>query len=267
MNSVISTFNHSSRRLPLVLAFCAASFCAGAAEPQAPAAAPVAAPATPAAAQPKAAAPAATAPAPAAPATPVPATPAAATPAPAAAKTTAPAGRSAAAAKAAIATPTANAVTLDSFRIISERNIFNANRIGRTTRTENAAPAQKVDQISFVGTMETDQGLRAFFDGSDAVYRRVVRAGESVGEFKVVKIAADNVVLSRDSKEIPLRLTQQLRRPEGGDWSVTGFVASAVARPVANSTEIDPNTPAQIPADASDVLRRLMEQRQKQLKQ
>jgi hypothetical protein len=123
-----------------------------------------------------------------------------------------------------------------------------------------------VDTISLVGTMESDQGVRAFFDSSDAALRKAARAGDSVGEFAVKQISSDSVVLVREGRDIPLRLTQQLRRPEGGEWTVTGIVASAApARAV--TAENDPATPPPIPADASDVLRRLMEQRQKQLKQ
>lgn len=261
MNSVRSNFDNSSRRLSLLLALCVAGAQAMAAEAAAPAAsapaavqsestpAPVAnsaaAPARAATPQPKAA-PAAAGPA---------AQPRAATATPAAAAASKP------------ATAAAQPVTIDSFRLITERNIFNPNRIGRTVRnSEPAAPVQKVDTISLVGTMESEQGLRAFFDSSNAALPKAARAGDSVGEFAVQKISSDGVVLVRDGKEIPLRVTQQLRRPEGGEWTVTGIVASAApARAV--TAENDPATPPSIPADASDVLRRLMEQRQKQLKQ
>ena len=58
-------------------------------------------------------------------------------------------------------------------------------------------------------------------------------------------------------------MTQQLRRTEGGEWTVT------VRDPVrTESTKAAESTaPLPIPSNASEVLRRLMEQRQKALKQ
>ncbi len=142
------------------------------------------------------------------------------------------------------------------FRSIGDWNIFDSSRVGRTIN-EPAPPAG--DTISLVGTMQYAKGLLAFFDSPDANYRKTLRVGEAIARFTVVRIMADGVELAQDAKQLSLTVGQQLHRPEGGDWTVTG--ASRVERvPAANGA------PA-IPADASDVLRRLMEQRQKQLKQ
>jgi len=155
----------------------------------------------------------------------------------------------------------------DSFRVIVERNIFNPTRVGRTRDREEKAP--RVDTIALVGTMQYDKGVVAFFDSPDAAFRKTLREGQSVGDFKVQKIAPNEVELIRDGKPISLRVAQQLRRPEGGDWSVTaaepprdatGAAATAGGRPP------EPAEPPPIPADASDVVKRMMEQRQKQLK-
>ena len=150
----------------------------------------------------------------------------------------------------------------NAFRLVTERNIFNPNRIGRTRET-NEAPPPRVETIAFVGTMETDRGLRAFFDSTDAAFKKTLREGEAIADFTVKRILPDSVELTRGDQTTPLRMTQQLRRTEGGEWTVTA------RDPVrTESTKAAESTaPLPIPSNASEVLRRLMEQRQKALKQ
>ncbi len=186
--------------------------------------------------------------------------PPAAKPAVAAALGTAPARKDSAVA------PTAS---FDSFRLISERNIFNPNRSGRRERgPEERAP--RSDVISLVGTMDSDKGLRAFFDGSERSYRRALSAGASVDKFNVTKIAANVVELERDGKTLSIRVGQQLRRPVGGDWGLVGedvIAREAQAQAAAEeASKIDPMAPVVIPAGASDIIRKMMEARNKSLK-
>jgi hypothetical protein len=154
--------------------------------------------------------------------------------------------------------------TFETFRLVSDRNIFNPNRTGRRDRTEEQPP--RTDIISLVGTLESEHGLRSFFDGSDSGFRKALRVGDTIDKFKVVKITPNVVDLERDGKIISMRVGQQLRRPEGADWNLMGEEAGR--REISARAETtNPTTPAVIPADASDTLRRLMEQRAKQLKQ
>ncbi len=163
----------------------------------------------------------------------------------------------------------APAGTIDSFRIISDRNIFNPNRSGRRERTEERAP--RVDSITLVGTMESDKGLRAFFDGSERGFRKALRVGESVDKYKVTKITSNVVELEREGQTVSMRVGQQFRRPEGADWNLVGedvVRREAEARAAAEAgSRVNPSAPVPIPAGASDTLRKLMEARNKQLKQ
>jgi hypothetical protein len=152
----------------------------------------------------------------------------------------------------------------DSFRLIVDRNIFNPSRRPRE-RTEERQ--QRIDMIALVGTMQSDKGVVAFFDSQDSAYRKTLSEGQSLGEFKVQKIQPNEVELARDGKPMSLRVSDQLRRPEGGDWSLapsdiptadTRGASAAAARPV--------EAPS-INSETSDVARRMMEARQKQLKQ
>lgn len=155
--------------------------------------------------------------------------------------------------------------TFDSFRLVADRNIFDPNRVGRITRgtTEPAAP--RGDTISLVGTMQYTKGYFAFFDSPDPKYKKTLSVGGMVAEYTVKQIGPEGVQLERDGKPLPLRVNQQLRRPEGGEWSVSTIEVAVSSDPSASSAR--PDSAAAIPAGASDVLKRLMEQRQKQLKQ
>ena len=180
------------------------------------------------------------------------------TPAPAAAATAAPARSDSS------VTPSAS---FDTFRLVSDRNIFNPNRTGRRDRsTEEKAP--RTDVISLVGTMESDRGLRAFFDGSDSNYRKALHVGDSVDKFKVTQIAPNVVDLERDGKNLSVRVGQQLRRPEGSDWNL---VAEDVARREAQAraaadAKVDPSAPPPIPAGASELEKKMRERRARDLK-
>jgi hypothetical protein len=161
----------------------------------------------------------------------------------------------------------APAASFDTFRLVSDRNIFNPNRTGRRDRNNEEQPP-RVDVISVVGTMESDRGLRAFFDGSEASFRRAVRVGESVDKFKVIKISPNVVDLERDGKSLSVAVGQQLRRPEGADWDLVGedvMRREAQARAAAEAKG-DPSNPPPIPAGASDIERRMRERRQKDFK-
>lgn len=168
---------------------------------------------------------------------------------------------------AATATPSPALTGFDAFRLVGERNIFNPNR---TPRTQAAAevPIPRNDTIALVGTMASERGVMAFFDSPDVAYRKTLREGETIAGFTIQKIHSDSIELALGEKQLTMRLTQQLRRPEGGEWRLAASepFRGAGALPIANGAQ-SPAASAAIPADASNVLRRLMEQRQKQLKQ
>ena len=148
------------------------------------------------------------------------------------------------------------------------RNIFNPNRVART----RAAPEEKpvrVDEIALVGTVRHGSEAIAVFNSSNPAYRKDLRAGETLAEFKLQSISADGVELMRDDKPVSLKVAQQLRRVEGKDWTVA---ASPVARPASSSSgssasrSAAPAAPVQIPANASEALIRLMKKRESQFK-
>ena len=153
----------------------------------------------------------------------------------------------------------------DGFRIIAERNIFNPTRVGRTRATPEEKPP-KVDEISLVGTMQYDKGVVAFFDSTDAQFRKNLKEGDTIAGYKVGKISTDGVELTKDDKTVNLQVAQQLRRREGGEWTVTA--APVRVGPTAGADAVRAAAEAAataIPPDASEALKRLMEKRKQQL--
>ncbi|HRE82172.1 MAG TPA: hypothetical protein PLN52_14080 [Opitutaceae bacterium] len=156
----------------------------------------------------------------------------------------------------------------DVFRVIGDRNIFDPDRQPRVRR--NAAseiPAPADDVISFVGTLQYEKGLFAFFDGSSSAYRTTLPTGGIIAGFSVGQITPHSVSLTANERLLTLRMGESLRRSEGSDWTVNTLpTPSAEISPITANTPTRPSPPT-IPSDASATLRRLMEQRQKQLKE
>jgi len=154
------------------------------------------------------------------------------------------------------------ATSIDAFRIITERNIFDPNRVGHSARGADNQP--RSDTISLVGTMHYDKGLFVFFDGSGPDFRKSIHEGETIAQYTVERIRNDGVELTRDGRPIFLTIGQQLRRAVGGDWTAIGLDA---LRSESDTPRVaDTTPPPVIPTGASNTLQRLMEQRQKQLR-
>ena len=183
-----------------------------------------------------------------------------------------------------------------SFRMITDRNIFNPNRSSRSTRTserrEYRRPA-RVESFSLVGTMTYDKGPFAFFDGSSYQFKKAVRPNETIASFKLLEVLHDKVKLAAGTNVIELTMGTQMRREDEGSWRLaTGSESYSISAPATlasttssvNSTNIpsEAAAPGSEPATASgastnsqptaassgsesDVLKRLMERREKEM--
>jgi len=163
-----------------------------------------------------------------------------------------------------------------SFRIITDRNIFNANRSGRTSRRPRETPRpSKVDTVTLLGTMSYEKGRFAFFDGSDSQYRATLEREGTIAGLKVVDIGANHVKLDADGKPFDLRVGAQLRREDGGEWNVAAreeSPAGGLPRPVTASSDSAAGKPTggektndRSSSGMSDALKRLLEQREKEM--
>ncbi len=111
-----------------------------------------------------------------------------------------------------------------SFRIITERNIFNSNRSPRRSRDRENVQRERprrVDWFTLKGTMAYEDKSYAFFEGTSSQYRGALRPSDSIAGYKITEIGDDHIKLAADTnKTINLRVGMQMRRPEGGVWSL-----------------------------------------------
>ena len=152
----------------------------------------------------------------------------------------------------------------DAFRLMRTKNMFDPNR--RPTRTETAsaqrpAPARenKSSTLTLTGTMVTEGKVLAFFGGTRADYSKVLSVGGTIADCKITAIKTTEVEMERGGKPGTLAVGHQLQI-EGAPSDVP------VEEPVATTPA--PGAPPADPAtsnDKSDVLRRMMERREKEM--
>jgi hypothetical protein len=167
----------------------------------------------------------------------------------------------------------------NSFRIISDRNIFDQNR---RARTRSGPPVRRirVDSFSLVGTMSYEKGNYAFFDGSGSQYKMARRADEKIAGFIVKRVTPDSVTLESGGKEIDLKIGMQLRKQEDEDWKLSAGSESGGRRTFSfsdsnsgtnsssggNDAQADTTSEAASTSsgDLSEIERRLMERKEKE---
>lgn len=107
------------------------------------------------------------------------------------------------------------------FAVITERNVFNANRSlppQAPAPKPKAPPAPKVEAFALLGTMSSERGSVAFFDGTSTTYRKAVETGDKLGTYTVASIEHDRVTLTADEREMCLPIKMQFRREDQGEW-------------------------------------------------
>ena len=107
------------------------------------------------------------------------------------------------------------------FRIISERNIFNANRSGGTVRAPSSQRPARVETFTLVGTMAYEKGAFAFFEGSSSEFTKAIKPDGLIAGHKVLDIYTSAVKLEADGREIELVIGSQMRREDEGTWHVS----------------------------------------------
>jgi hypothetical protein len=161
----------------------------------------------------------------------------------------------------------------NSFKIITQRNIFDPNRSGigriRPLRDNNRRPSV-VDAFALVGTMSYEKGKFAFFDGESSQYKKVLEPGAIIAGYTVKDIAPKAVTLAANGKEFQMQVGTQLKNAGANGWRLS---TRDVPADSSNSDQGDQTVeaqptapPAASSAQASEILKRLMEKRQQELK-
>ncbi len=167
-------------------------------------------------------------------------------------------------------TNSTSGVDFKSFQIIADRNIFDPNRRpGRPFNPQPIVRPPQTESFTLVGTMSSPQGTFAFFNGTSSDFRKTAKPGDVIAGYKVAEIAHDYVKLGAASNQtIKLPMLTQMRRQEGGPWSIGPRGDSSEAPAPATATPASTETkPADFSAKSgaiSDVMKRLMEKREKE---
>lgn len=125
-----------------------------------------------------------------------------------------------------VASPAPSRLDESAFRIVSERNIFNANRSGGQVRLSSRR-APRVESFTLVGTLAYDKGAFAFFEGSSSELTKVLKPDGIIAGHKLVDILADGVRLEADGQITDLAVGAAMRREDEGAWRRGDAVASS----------------------------------------
>jgi len=119
-----------------------------------------------------------------------------------------------------------NGTDFASFQVISQRNIFDPNRVAHTRFNSSRAGARVADSFSFLGTMSYEKGNFAFFDGTSPDFRKVLELDGDIAGFKVTALAPKSVTLLSGTNEMVLPVGTQVHRDDDGHWMVSTEPAS-----------------------------------------
>ena len=170
---------------------------------------------------------------------------------------------------------------------ITERNIFNPSRYAInpdrprpiTRQQQRSAPT-----FTLVGTMSYEKGMFAFFDGNQSNLRKVLYQSESnsIAGFTVAEITPAGVKLqAADKKQIVEMKIGQAMQQEGNSWQPAsqggsssggrnrGFDSTSSgesAAPAEDSSTPDASAAPSPALEGNDVLKKLMQQREQELK-
>ncbi len=168
----------------------------------------------------------------------------------------------------------------ESFRVISERNIFNPNRSARSSRSPvrtemDPERAVRREAFALVGTMSYDQKRVAFFDGTSSEYRRAFHRADTIAGHKIAEISQNYVKLDADGQEVKLPVGMEMRKQGDGEWEIGARSQSTESRswtrtsgePASASPGVQTNASAGAPSsgEESDILKRLMQQREQEI--
>jgi hypothetical protein len=162
---------------------------------------------------------------------------------------------------------------------ITARNIFDPNRYARDNsrpyrpnRVQRSAPT-----FTLVGTMSYEKGLFAFFDGNDSGLRKVIYQAETnnIAGFTLSEITPGGVtLLAADKKrKVQLKIGDSMRQ-EGSEWQLAGAgeltesstVSAAGSASAADSSASDTGSPPSSAGAPNDILKKLMQKREQELK-
>ena len=162
---------------------------------------------------------------------------------------------------------TNNYPTVESFKIIRDRNIFDPNRRPGYVVTTNHPPHRVVDAFALVGTMSYSKGRFAFFNGQSSQYKQVLEPGGNIAGYTVKEVAQDAVTLTANGKDFQMAVGAQMRKVDN-KWQLSGHIieeADVADETNGEAAAVESSAlPAGVSGDAAAILKRLMDQRKQE---
>jgi hypothetical protein len=156
-----------------------------------------------------------------------------------------------------------------SFRLISERNIFNANRYARRAGEETRRPEPerrytRTESFALVGTMSYEKGRFAFFEGSSSQYNQILSTSSNIAGFTITEVTPNSVKLASNatnSQPVELPVGMQLKRQDEGEWQLSERTETSRTY-ASSSSSSSRSSSGSSGSENSEVLKRLMQQRE-----
>lgn len=157
---------------------------------------------------------------------------------------------------------------IKNFDVLVKLNIFDPQRgtpPPKPTPPRNEPPPRP-DKIALKGTLVEDDKAFAFWDGTLSEFRTVAELKAEVGEFTVKEVTSVYAVLGLADKDFKIHVGDELEKPVGGQWALIsnsgrGGFSSGASLGSSKSSSADDE------AGMSDVMKRLLERRKKQMGQ
>jgi hypothetical protein len=118
----------------------------------------------------------------------------------------------------------------NSFQLIAQRNIFDGTRTGQTIRSGGTGRiGARVDAFALVGTLISEKGTTAFFDGTDPEFRRAYKTGGRIAGYEITEIKFSGARLVQGSNTVDIAVGTGLARENGGLWKPSATPISSLA--------------------------------------
>lgn len=157
--------------------------------------------------------------------------------------------------------------TVETFRLIHERNIFDPNRASRASRSRRNSETPRTvrtESFTLVGTLIHEKGSFAFFDSSTSDYRKTVPIGEKLAGYQIAEIASSGIKMVAAGGTNDLPVGAQMRREDEGEWKMSLPAASRRPLSVASGSSTVKAEDASF-AEEAELLKRLMQKREQEL--
>jgi hypothetical protein len=123
----------------------------------------------------------------------------------------------------------------DEFKDVVVYNIFDPERGPKPPppprkTTERKPPAPRTDRLTLTGIIMGENGNYGFFDGSDRDFQRVVKQGDKLAKFDVLKVTTEYVDLSEGTNKFQLKIRSELSRTGEEAWKTGSSSSGSYAR-------------------------------------